>query len=577
MATPTFLTLPSEVRRRIYDFVDLVRICPVDLSYSFENSRAKHRKVCTEQYTNFSWGLRSRSDMNIARNFYCRYRRKRFKMYQIDEWLDHTTRHDCMCPHLAVQMLTVCRVVYEEVFDIIYSRNMFRMTVDGPTLKTVQPRLLARMTSLCLRLNFCSCITGHYCKNPYATIPDQRCHRCHVMCRRGHDGPLKIEKDMSVGPRSRDLLNSWMQLCTILTTSIRPQMRLTVICDCEDEWTAAFICQSIQTFPRIAACALRLGQSPNSRLKSLAKNVVTKLTSASHPQPTESQHFPFTKLPEELQRHILSYTDLVAPAVLQWNPKPARESKDRLKLYLIGDSRCCHNCTDAIEVCCCCLNHAAYTSSRCTCWQYPASLFLVNKTFYEYALELFFSSNRFVICEDTWSTTPEVLHVRTRTFLRQLPRRARDYLTWIRINFWVFDGGIFHMFEHWDALAKELSQCPPHKLTIDLDLEENQVDRVYNRPTEQEELGMWNIYLMFTRRLSPLRLKDFFVRLAWPPDPEKVAEREDCERRLEKLVMGEDYDAEARGKYTNRGLSAYDLFLAQKPVFAVDGTQVFPW
>ena len=87
---------------------------------------------------------------------------------------------------------------------------------------------------------------------------------------------------------------------------------------------------------------------------------------------------------------------------------------------------------------------------------------------------------------------------------------------------------------------------------------------------------MWNIYLMFTGRLSPLMLKDFFVRLAWPVDRDKVAKREDCERKLEKLVMGKDYDAEARGKYTNRGLSAHDLFLAQKPVFAVDGTRVFP-
>ena len=515
--------------------------------------------------------------MNAERNFFCRYRRKRFVEYQIDDETDHIKKHDCICPHLSVQMLTVCRIVYEEVFDIIYSQNMFRMTVNGPTLRTVRPHLLARMTSLCLRLNFCSCVTGHYCKNPSATVHSLRCHRCHVMCRRGNDRPLKIEMDMSAGPRGNVLLNSWIQLCTILTTSLRPEMRLTVICDCEDKWTAAFICQSMQTFPRIAACAVRLGQSPNFGLKSLAEDVVIKLTRASHPQSMKSRHFPFTNLPEELQRHILSFTDLVAPCALEWNWNVfAWEGKDRLKLCFRGDSTCCYNCTDAIEACCCYLNHAAYSSNRCTCWQYPASLFLVSKPFYEYAMELFFSSNRFVIWENTSSRNPEVFHVRTLTFLFQLPMRARDYLRWIRINFHVFDSQIVHMFEHWDTLAKELSQGAPHKLTIDLDLECCQIDRVYDPPTEQEELDMWNTYLMFTARLSPLMLKDFFVRLAWPVDRDKVAKREDCERKLEKLVMGKDYDAEARGKYTNRGLSAHDLFLAQKPVFTVDGTRVFP-
>ena len=510
--------------------------------------------------------------MNAARNFFCRYRRKRFREYSIDEESDHNAKHDCICPHLCVQMLTVCRIVYEEVFDIIYSRNMFRMTVDGPTLRTVQPRLFARMTSLCLRLNFCSCITGHYCKNPYATVHGLRCQRCHVMCRRGDGRPLKIEKDMSVGPRGNDLLNSWMQLCTILTASIRPEMRLTVICDCEDEWSATFISQSIKKFPRITACAVRLGQSPDHRLESLAKDVVGKLTESS-PSPTkESRHFPFTKLPEELQRHILSYTDLVAPSVLEWNYGTFHEKgRDRLMLHEIGERTCCFNCTDAIEACCCSLNHAAYSSDRCTCWRYPASLFLVSKPFYEYGIELFFSSNRFVIWEDP---SPENREVHTRVFFSQIPKRARRYLSWIRIYFHHFDTSIAEIYDEWGALADELSQHVQHKLTIDLDLEYLLGGNYFPEPMDQAELDMWNAYLGFVKRLSVVKPKDFFIRVICPHYREE--ERRDWERCLERLVMGEDYDAEARGKYTNRGLSARDLFFAQKPVFAVDGTQVYP-
>ncbi|KAF8890290.1 hypothetical protein CPB84DRAFT_1963902 [Gymnopilus junonius] len=540
-STPTFLTLPRKIRLKIYIFADLVRLCPINPNN--EGSRRTDRERHIKGFN---------PDVEMARNRYCDYRSKKFL---------HGRRHvnsaeyGCICPPLPIQLLTVCRTMYQEVWEVLYSQNKFKVFLNSSV--QLESKAVARMTSLCIRLNMCSCIEGHTCDHPASNYTNERCTDCHPLCNRGRDSPISLMSRNGI-----DKIDFWVAVCKTLQNAVRPSMRLTVICDCADAVTAQKIIEPMRLLPKMAECSIRLGQSPTMEWRHLAEETVFELTDRPR-----ASNFRFLDLPRELQREILHHTDLCSPYILECNGYiyPTEQRRGIMPFHL-GDHSCCLQCNDAAEACCCNVNHAAFSSVQCTCWSFTTALFEVSREIRQEAMEIFFSKNKFLIEEQPWPFDGQPGMREGLSFFQCLPSLALKSLRWIRFNLGynarmdVPEGSA--PLAGWKKTAEFIAEnFDTSQLTIELDLRYGyEYPDVYDEvETDTVRENIWKSY----QNLAEVfhfkdGLKDFFVFLASPYEYPGIMGpqlRKDRERILEKRIMGEGYDSPARGKYTNRGVS----------------------
>jgi len=563
--SPTFLILPSQIRLKIYIFADLIRLCPISLNN--EGSRKAHRQKSLESYDRNSVG-HERTDMNRARNIYCDYRAKKFLLGFHD---GNTAENECICPPLPIQLLRVCRTIHDEVLEILYSQNKFKLLLERN--HPLAPKAVARMTSLCIRLNMCSCTPHHFCQHPLENGIRHRCDICHALCKRGKDPPLSITPTQGMG-----VFSQWLEVCKILQTGLGPEMRLSVICDCADMETAQEIVKPMGGLPTMSECSIRLGQSPFMQWRQIAESTVLLLTDRPLTRP-----FRFLDLPRELQRDILCCTDLISPYVLEWNSyNHACDRQRGFRPFEQHDLICCMQCTDAAEACCCAVNHAAFSSIHCTCWSYPAAIFCVSRDMNREATVIFFSGNRFLVREEPWPFDQQPGMRQALAMFHRLPLLALRNLRWIRFNLGfdtrldVHEGST--PLEGWKETAEFMARnLLTSKLTIELDLRhDHEYPDPYCSKNAMEVENDWKSYQnmagVFIFEDGP---KDYFVHIGSPndcPSPADYQLRLEQERTLEKRIMGPEYDSEARGKYTNRGVSVVDVARERPPVFAPDGS-----
>ncbi|PPQ79196.1 hypothetical protein CVT26_000445 [Gymnopilus dilepis] len=101
-------------------------------------------------------------------------------------------------------------------------------------------------------------------------------------------------------------------------------------------------------------------------------------------------------------------------------------------------------------------------------------------------------------------------------------------------------------------------------MTVELDFEYcHDADDDYEYETDSMMENTWKSYQNMVELFAfEDGLKDFFVHLASPSKrssiPEPSLERTRRAQILERRIMGDDYDGEARGKHTRRGKSVYD-------------------
>lgn len=580
-SSPNFLDLPAEVRRKIYIHADLVRVCPIHFNH--EGSRWTYRERSIADSRRLYPHLMTSDYMNTVPNLYCDYRAKKFGQGYADSGPDYEFDYGCMCPPLPNQLLRVCRPVHDEVFHIMYSENKFVLLSHGKV--TVSPKAVRKMVSLCVRLNTCSCVLNHPCANPGGkrwaanrTADQNRCPECHLQCRRGSDSPLS-EQSIT----DRDKIYRWQGLCKPLKTNLGSHMRLNIIGDCTNLVMAHQVVRPMERFPNLAECAIRLGQSRDSALLRLAETTVLKLTDPTSASPQSP--FRYAELPRELRRQILWHTDLVAGFVLEWNGYGhQRKTERRLRPFEGSHVRCCTRCSDAVEACCCLVNHAAFSSRQCICWRFPAALFTVSKEFKRDATELFYSANRFLI----WEFLPQEYHrsdiSETLLLLRRMPAYALKHLRWLRFNRrWIPPDIKLYIPtpDPWQQAADIIHRdLMTSKLTIELDCR-YYFDDGCGEESQEEEDGRWNSYQTLVSVFeSKGPFQDFFVHLASPMEYSLESDllRLERERLLEKQVMGPDYRAVVRGKYTNRGKGWDEVLRTQNPVYGPDGVRIFsPW
>jgi len=329
-SSPTFLALSPQIRLKIYIFADLVRLCPISLHN--EGSRKAHRQKSLRTYEMNYTGPQS-TDMNMARFVYCDYWSKRFLL---GFHCRNTAENECICPPLPIQLLTVCRTIHDEVSEILYSRNKFKLLLEQNF--PLAPRAVAKMTSLCIRLNMCSCVPHHFCQHPLKNSIRHRCDICHALCKRGRDSPLTVTPTQGMG-----IFSKWLEVCKLLQTGLGPEMRLSVICDCADMETAQQIVRPMAGLPTVSECSIRLGQSPFMEWRQIAESTVLLLTNRARTRP-----FRFLDLPKELQRDVLCRTDLISPHILEWNGYNHAGHRQRgFRPFEQDDLICCMQCTDA--------------------------------------------------------------------------------------------------------------------------------------------------------------------------------------------------------------------------------------
>jgi hypothetical protein len=546
----SFLDLPGKVRRRIYLLAELVRFCPIN--FNQEGPRAYY-------YCNGG---------KIAIDSACVYKSRRFmgKQYVLD------CIPGCQCSPLPFSLLYVSRSVSEEVMRILYSENTFTISRSDlwglKPLRNLSTNALSCLRSITVRLNNCECVYG-------PSLRTQDCDGtefpgllpCHPLCRTLgiHDKPLQKRARQHAA-----ILREWQQVVGRMVAHCRPGvLRLDLVCDTGDVLTAKVLLESLSSLPKVRACSIRLSQSPGWDLSALAGQTATQLlVGQSQEKALDNKQRPY-QLPPEILTSILHHSELVAPYDLEWRSDKGLVPFD-----------CCKKCTATLDCCACSFYHGAY-SSTCTCWRLPLSIFLVSHQVYDIALSIFYQRNRFIILPqggrlDDLGSCDMAMPALT-SFLQRLPPHAIPLLRSLGVAFPPFKSLLasesHQLLVDWkNSLVSLSSQCNTKELALDLFMS----DSMPFRGNEAYQRALRRNYKLFTKPLESLSgLYDLFIYLEWPEGSTSQSMVE-YSNKLEKEIMGADYNSKARGKFIRLPQLWYNGECREGPVFTADGGQIWP-
>ena len=275
--------------------------------------------------------------------------------------------------------------------------------------------------------------------------------------------------------------------------------------------------------------------------------------------------FQFLALPIEIQRMVLMETDLIAPFDIQWTVTPPHL---RLTQHQRLVPKELHNLTPDKII-------PNFDTPGCLCRRMPSNLFLVNRHIQILANEIFFSMNRFV------ATIPFKAKNRSNAFLEffiSLPKQGLKFIRELEFRFYHTELEELNNDSNeiaWPSVVRLLHthlDMPRMAISLNSSLDDY-ID--INRMRVPDGSLYKHIHLLDYKFICTLfarweRPKDFFVYLSedlcWSDDEECVSEcsvdpktcegycrnnltRIDHEKRLEKIVMGQEYDSDAEGKY----------------------------
>ena len=337
-------------------------------------------------------------------------------------------------------------------------------------------------------------------------------------------------------PLSKDfvrvLLISLHKLSTKATLS---RLNLAICCQCDRE-AGKMLADGLGPLRGLKNLALRLNKRPEVGPVALAKATVLSLT-----RQIPQGGFPFQSLPSELRQKILALTDLVPDYnnLILWNTRGLMIRNGKLvppKRY-----SCCRTCTNAWDQTkeCACWSRVGAYSTMCSCYEHPFALFRVSKILYEDSTYVCFSRNRFILANDT--------SAQNLAFLQNLPdaapramRQLDLILTREQIRRISAEDGNSELADFEALVALISRKCNLSVLHFSLDT--GFLNEDYAMLAEMGDDLKWlrATYQRIADALMPLkdvnRLEIYFSKFF----EEEVA--------AEKKVMGENYDALARGK-----------------------------
>jgi len=478
---------------------------------------------------------------------------------------------------LPTNLLAVCRSVHDEVRAVMYGENRFvianKMARALRALENMSDATLRAMTFLTIRFNVSSC--ENWCCGGRTHVCDNAVSECRNPI--SHDIPL--DHSTSAG---QVLISQWKRICVQLAKALEPgKLALYIICDCANVETARLVSESLYLLPALRDCGIRLAIQYNEEISTLAKAVVLSLTRTSQPV---APPFRFLDLPEEIQLHILKETALYNSTVSfrQYGFGYERRCKKRGR---VGENLVEKFYVDSRPLlqCFCSYAHSAFFL-RCNCKDnnFPSAFFSVSHEFRDAAKQVFFSKNKFVLSiagpntdnpvyskpqfplvddDMTDETNPAGPSLNSR--LARFPRSSIKFLTELRLEVpWLDNLECFlpsHSgWKYWldtvDILSREANLGA---LTLELDLQEvvfsweelekNSLSDIITDTGYEDR--MLQTYKTFIQPMSVLHgLKKLFIYLNWESTHQVSDRRQGYETMLERIVMGDNYDAAKYGK-----------------------------
>lgn len=500
----TFLSLPFEVRLKIYELADLVRPCPIELAPEKRSRRPMHPRQHPEDT--------------------CFYRLRRQGRMQFGGALNQ-----CECSDLALQLLLVSRAIHDETQLVLFSRNKFTLRYHAGSslapLWSLAESALSAMTSLLIRLNCWPCVLGH------DTIDPSR-SKCWVCSAPLDQADPALDRNQEPGKR---LLQEWNSLCHYLGSRISPErLRLTLICDVTDLESGNEVVAPLAALPPLRECTLRIGRQPNNDLRTLARMTSLKMTRTFVPKAS----FPFEHLPEELRLRVLDFTHLGAEGDYNQRSELLRIEKgkwvNRDVLYF-HRPLCCSSCTDTLSDCCCPSAHASYSAS-CKCRLLPIGLLTANRRVHDDAIRTLYSRNCFDFAQSPVETMNFLMNLSPQSLrsMRRIQFRFRER----HVRHWKLDG----YDEQWKSLITFIKgnlNLSTLLVTVHLEV----FELCLWTDEEAENRYVYDLYCEMTAALVVLRglLCDLHLVFGW------FWELEDF---FEKQVMGEGYDSSRGNKYS---------------------------
>ena len=478
---------------------------------------------------------------------------------------------------LPVNLLAVCRSVHDEVRAAMYGENRFvianKMARALRALENMSDSTLRAMTFLTIRFNVSSC--ENWCCGGRTCVCDNAGYECRNP--KSHDVPLDLSTNSG-----EVLISQWQRICVQLTRALQPgNLALYVICDCANAETARVVSESLSLLPTLRDCGIRLAIQYNEEISVLARDAVLSLTRTSQPV---AKPFRFLDLPEEIKFRILKDTALCNSTVSfhQYGFNYGRRCKERGRVSKNVVENYCVDSRPLLQCFCSYAHSAFYLRCNCRDNNFPSPFFSVSREFASAAKQVFFSKNKFVLCI-TGPNTDKSIYSQSRfplldenitdetnsagpSFISRLarfPRSSIKFLTELRLEVpWLDKLECFlpsHSgWKYWlDTIYILSREANLRALTLEIDIQEelfswkqlegNAFSDIIADPEYEDR--MLQTYKTFIQPMSVLHgLKKLFIYLNWESTHQVSDRRQKYETILEKIVMGDDYNAAKYGK-----------------------------
>ena len=481
--TVSFLALPRDIRIIIYGLAGIVRQCPIDLVRECRRGAVIRSIFEREGYSSLLPDCRYGPYSGEGRTLY--------NELPMD--------FECYCDAVPLQLLTCCRTVHDEVRDLLYGRNTFKLSwwtlPARETFQHLDDTALATITALQIDL-----------------------------------GSID-RRDQMIGT-TEDINRLFEIIATKCTTS---KLDFTLSCDVIERKQVGVVTQPLKRVTNLRSCAVRLTVLPDNALGKLAKRMVLGATN----HVGRASGFPFMKLPKEIRYQIFEHTDLVA----RWRDDMADDGlvvQDGSALADSKPSYCCRRCTSSLAFCCCSHLNASFSES-CVCFIFPSSFFRVSHQFATEAREVFFAQNRFIFTGQP-DKTLSFLRTQSAEMLRHIRRidfqlSAANAASWPRVD----DGGLRAWRKMVTFLAENLNIS-----NLSLSIDAGPAYDTYRHGRDIHDTTTTHVRAFYQDIIKPFQgdkrfrqLRRFHVFWALSNEHEAEAER---------AVKGPDYDSARQGK-----------------------------